>query len=240
MEQHLQGKGLKFERFSAIDGRKLSDKELEDIYDPASARKLMGRELVPGEIGCTLSHLGVFREILERGLPGGFILEDDCELNSDAADLVNNFPINHIPANGIVILHRGQGYQYRNKILYTFENIPYTIKKAQRLNDALAYYVSAGAARALLDWCQKICLPFDAWRDYVSYKLISLYAVSPGCARSADYSEEMSAIENDRSTMVARRKKSVFSRAWNKLRIGFRNHVRTNLAYYFKGIEERS
>jgi glycosyl transferase family 25 len=39
--------------------------------------RLLGRSLTPGEFGCSLSHLGLYRRLLASGLEEAVILEDD-------------------------------------------------------------------------------------------------------------------------------------------------------------------
>ncbi len=74
IEQHLRTLGLSYEIINAVDGKLLDIDEQEKLLAP-------GVSYVPGVIGCYLSHVGVYEEILNRKLPIALILEDDARLN---------------------------------------------------------------------------------------------------------------------------------------------------------------
>lgn len=76
---------LKFERVSAVDGRRYDLATLPD-YDDKRAKNYMGRSLVGGEIGCYYSHLKVAKVFLESDASYALVLEDDaiplCDINA--------------------------------------------------------------------------------------------------------------------------------------------------------------
>ena len=73
MLEQLAGVGLAPEFFPAIDGRALNREAMPELCE--------ARELSDGEVGCYLSHLGVWREIARRGLDCALVLEDDVLLD---------------------------------------------------------------------------------------------------------------------------------------------------------------
>lgn len=72
---------LQAEFFPATDGRLMSEQEIEECFSQKEAYRHYGRQLMRGEIGCTLSHLRCFQEIARRGIPSALILEDDVILS---------------------------------------------------------------------------------------------------------------------------------------------------------------
>lgn len=93
MEGHLSELGLEYERVDAVDGSALPP-ELVKLYSAQSARETIGRVLLPGEIGCALSHYTIYRRILEESLDVALILEDDVVLSSHLVSVLNS-AINH-------------------------------------------------------------------------------------------------------------------------------------------------
>ena len=63
-------------RISAVEGKQLTI-PVKD-YDPFKFFLNIGREALPGEIGCYLSHLKVLQEFLESGKEFALICEDDA------------------------------------------------------------------------------------------------------------------------------------------------------------------
>ncbi|MBW0158882.1 glycosyltransferase family 25 protein [Sedimentimonas flavescens] len=74
----LQALGLPFILFDAIDARQGVLPEYEALIDREGTQRNLGRPMSPGEYGCALSHLLVYRRICEEGLPGAIVLEDDA------------------------------------------------------------------------------------------------------------------------------------------------------------------
>jgi glycosyl transferase family 25 len=73
LEEEFASARLRAERISAVDGRAVPE-WLRHFYD---------HRLSAGEIGCSASHLVIYRMMIERGLPFALILEDDARLEKD-------------------------------------------------------------------------------------------------------------------------------------------------------------
>ena len=82
MEARLSALGLPYTRFSAIDGRAEWDRLVASV-DIAAFRRNVGREVLPGEIGCYASHLGVWQALLDSPHEVALILEDDVVFHDD-------------------------------------------------------------------------------------------------------------------------------------------------------------
>ncbi|MFN4158267.1 MAG: glycosyltransferase family 25 protein [Gemmobacter sp.] len=82
MEPRLAALGLPMERFSAIDGR-AEPARIAGALDDAAFRRNMGRTAIPAEVGCYLSHLGVWARFLQTGKPVALVLEDDVVFHAD-------------------------------------------------------------------------------------------------------------------------------------------------------------
>lgn len=76
----LQQQQIDFSLFSAVDGAALSDAELTAAYDGEKAWRTFNRTLARGEIGCALSHIGIYEQMVALDLPHALILEDDASL----------------------------------------------------------------------------------------------------------------------------------------------------------------
>jgi len=74
---------MSFEKFSAIDGKQVSDEFLNQFYSKTLNRKKYFTSLSRGEIACYISHLKVCEKIIADNLDYGIILEDDLILNQN-------------------------------------------------------------------------------------------------------------------------------------------------------------
>lgn len=80
-QELMQKYGFRPNRFSAIDGWKISTEEKEILFGNYPVR------LCPGEIGCLLSHLSVIRDGYLRGFNIIWVCEDDIEFIEDPHQL---------------------------------------------------------------------------------------------------------------------------------------------------------
>ena len=72
--KHLQELGITFRLIDAVDGRALPANEVATMVEP-------GQTMHPGAIGCYLSHLEIYRQVLAEQIPLALILEDDARLS---------------------------------------------------------------------------------------------------------------------------------------------------------------
>ncbi len=91
MRAELDREGVSFTRVSAVDGRG----RLAQSFPEYRARRAVGfldRELLGGEVACSLSHLACVHEFLKTDAPYALILEDDSVLEpgfaAGVADIV--------------------------------------------------------------------------------------------------------------------------------------------------------
>lgn len=110
-------RGLNYEIFWGVDGSKLDLKKIRNAgkYDPeiTTTKIPLGRELTPGEIGCALSHLEVYKDIKSNGYQKALILEDDISVVAKTnSKLVQSLA--ELPQNWEVLY---LGYLYNNNAI---------------------------------------------------------------------------------------------------------------------------
>lgn len=80
---HLDSLGLEYEVINGVDGKQLSEQEILDVLGE-------GVSFDRGVIGCYLSHIKVYKLILERNISMALILEDDAILHPDIVKVIRN------------------------------------------------------------------------------------------------------------------------------------------------------
>lgn len=83
--------GLRYEFFYGKDKQRFSVEELKQqgIYDEALARKhhRYGKPMPPGMIGCSWSHVEVYKTLIREGHQRTLILEDDAVINDNQVSI---------------------------------------------------------------------------------------------------------------------------------------------------------
>lgn len=84
----LDALGLGHEIVSAVDGRSGLPERYEAMVDRAATRAALHRDMAGAEYACALSHHFIYRRVLDDGLPGAIVLEDDAVLTPLFAEFV--------------------------------------------------------------------------------------------------------------------------------------------------------
>jgi glycosyl transferase family 25 len=88
VSKRLSELGIAFERISAVYGADLSQEEIDKYYCPELNKKNYRRPLGLGEIGCYISHIKVWKAIIDRKLSCALILEDDIMIDESLGQLI--------------------------------------------------------------------------------------------------------------------------------------------------------
>jgi glycosyl transferase, family 25 len=87
--QNLERLRVSFKVIEAIDGKLLTP-EQGSLYSPSLAKSEFGRFLTSGEIGCALSHIGIYEGMVAEGIDVALILEDDIILSESAPTVIKD------------------------------------------------------------------------------------------------------------------------------------------------------
>lgn len=167
MSAHLQELGLTPTFFDAIDGRKLTEEVVAAVYDHERAKATHWGELTRGEIGCALSHRGVWENLIASGDTGWLVLEDDAVLAPDVPSWLGQLP--GVVRDGDVV-----PFVYTNQMPYWFKRQKlgerWLVYANQGFYRATAYYVTPLAAQRLLRASTPLWFPIDFWYGTPGYK----------------------------------------------------------------------
>lgn len=211
--EHITGQlknlGLQYSLFNAVYGKALSKEQLAQNYDSSASLLENKRELSLGEIGCALSHLGVYQEVVEKNLPYALILEDDANLSSrlpHVLDLLSNI------------------IDPRENVVYMLNHVHrYTLWGNQRLGNegrlcrvvdgycANGYVVTRASAQALLDYLYPIHTVADGWTAIQKRKISRVLGLVPYVIGHYRPQADQSTIEDGRSAIeIAVKKKKIW------------------------------
>lgn len=114
ISEKLNNLNVNFEFIDAIYGKSLEQTFFDDLQP---AGKILNRGFLPtkGEVGCSLSHLKVYKKILQDKLEWACVLEDDAILDNKFSDFIENF--NAVNFDNLYILGGQEGLDISSKLI---------------------------------------------------------------------------------------------------------------------------
>lgn len=173
----LDGLGLAFERIPAVLGSALTTAERHAHYDEAKSKRRMARALSPAEIGCALSHVKVYRKMLDENLELALVLEDDVRLPTDLPELL--------------AAYEGAADRVRPEVWLLSPAIGVVDSSATELPGGRclrryrsgyftsSYLLTQAAAKALLAELYPVGDVADCWRRLDCYRVVDIRVVCP-------------------------------------------------------------
>ncbi|MCS0590472.1 glycosyltransferase family 25 protein [Massilia norwichensis] len=175
--KQLQDLALPFSVIQAVHGKSLSSEELDASYDRDKAIALFNRELSKGEIGCALSHLSIYRKMVEEDIPYALILEDDARiLDEDLPATLSKLAQCHAAQAPVaVLLNHVMRYDGSTKIQLDDSRCLY---EAYRGVNAHAYFITKAAAEILVRNLYPVYVVADKW-EYFQEQYFPVTAMVP-------------------------------------------------------------
>lgn len=199
MSSQMEYLDLMFEFFDAVDGRKMSDTELQACCSFKWQKRYQGYELSKSEIGCALSHLLLYEKIVREKIPVALILEDDAYLTPSIKPVLaalGKMPVISEPA--VWLFSEGTLTDWRRFIPVLK---PYAYAPAQHAFFTHCYVVTYPAAERLLRRLRPVAHVADCWNWISLHRIIQVYSIKPilatqnnCCCRSTIADERVEAL----------------------------------------------
>ncbi len=209
--QQLSSQGLEFEIVDAVYGKDLDPQQLQAFN--ASVIRNYRRALSPNETGCYLSHLNIYKRIVDESIPLTLILEDDAHIKEDlnrVFDVITSFnsPWEVLNIGSVPGKYR---YSYEKEKRDGFSLIEFTGKAV----GAHAYLLTLEGARKLHEDCKTPIRAIDVQMTFVwSNKVNGYYYLMPNVV---DINETLvSSITSERDEQNEK-----FSNVSSKLNLGY-------------------
>lgn len=157
---------LSYEFVSAVDGRKLDKHEIPGLFDLKRIKYISPKDVLPGEIGCTLSHQKCYKKMIMEGCPYVLILEDDIDVLPNLSDFIQVFDELLLTEKPVVVLLSGLFWYFGKNNISANHIIMAQRKIVNVLDGALthAYLVNISAAKKMI--CDKPFFRADDWRVF--------------------------------------------------------------------------
>lgn len=187
---------LDFEIYNAVNGAELSEEFInKNVLDYPNCY------LTKGEIGCALSHINIYKEIVRNNLPYALILEDDAVLDPSLVDFIKDFE-NYNKKQGIFLLI-GYFKYIKNKKTVIGRFPIYPIESAFY---ATGYIITLDAAKKMINFLFPIRYEADVFKIFSMCAGVKIYATVPHLVSSNDKDKSNSTLEQDRKKVKLQRK----------------------------------
>lgn len=171
--EHLVERQLDASIIKAVDGRLLSEEEIEQHCDAEQLEKLRWW-LTNGAIGCALSHKKAYEAFLNTSDKCALILEDDVVLPANITTILTEIEA-VIQPNELILLHTLSTKPIRlsavGELPIADAQLHYLTEVKEALT-ATAYVVGRDCATGLLDANTPIYVTADAWHYFYEQQAI--------------------------------------------------------------------
>lgn len=200
--------GMEPEIFRAVDGRLLTPAELKKHTHPE-----LSVGLTPSEIGCALSHHGIYQKMVDENIESALILEDDVLFDAATRDVIS-FIKSNMSVRPTIYLLSDVGKYMRGG-----HKIPGCAHKVVNVSQAAlahAYIINLAAARKLQKYMYPVWLEADRWTFIKECGIINIKAVVPAVGHLSELSYQStiwdSKAELDRKKSVRELRKVTISK----------------------------
>ena len=222
ISKKLESFDLNYSFIDAVYGKELSNKTL-DLIRSRSCGKIIDRkfEASSGEVGCTLSHLKVYHDILQNKLNWACILEDDVILDERFKIFINTFHDNAMNQKNLYLLG-GQNASsevhivksIRNNLTVGGHRFDKTIKSESFIYGACCYLVSSYLAKSILQLSEGKFILADDWKYLSENNIISSIYLANFVDHPSDlyasHLQEERELAGSKSTLANIRRKRIF------------------------------
>jgi glycosyl transferase family 25 len=161
IRERLEAQGLAFEFVEAVDGRHI-DPAAHPLYDAERRRRVFGRDLTGGEIGCFLSHRSILERMVAERIEEVLVLEDDAILGPDFLAVLAAIRACPVPYDMVRFFGDPRTARRRQRRLFPLGGHHWLTRLATASSGAQVYLIRLGGARRLLPRMQRIWMPVDA------------------------------------------------------------------------------
>lgn len=164
---------IDFRIWKACEGKRLTEEQKKELISPTFYTRYGSKATLPA-VGCSLSHVQIYQNIVEQQLPYAMIIEDDAIL-AKSLKMESFIPLLSREVPTAILLTPDFRYKKSDKYLQIGESSVYCLDNGLMTS---GYLINNAAAKLLSDNLMPIKYLADAWADFVNMGL-HLYGVTP-------------------------------------------------------------
>ena len=171
IEKNLKECEIDYQIITAIEGAALTEQEKK------GHTREINYAITNGEIGCALSHIQIYRHIVENNIASALILEDDAYINKELKGIIESLELQLNEYDPyLIILTETMKYIKKSKTPLSNKHALHEVLEAA---GAHGYFVNHKAAKALVDFLYPVWLVADKWNVVYEHGICNVLAVKP-------------------------------------------------------------
>lgn len=174
--------GLPFERVRGVLGAELSQAERSQHFDAIRSLLANRSEMTDGEIGCALSHVSAYGQMIERNLPLALILEDDVELSPQFVKALDFASARLDPTKPQVVLFTYNREPWNPDAESVTAEAEFRFQSFQSMACTDAYVITRPAAELIRRVNYPVIVCADQFRRWRQHFGLELFRVLPATA----------------------------------------------------------
>jgi glycosyl transferase family 25 len=209
MEKIARTLGLNFDFVDAVYGADLTQLQIDEVYDENLSLKFFKRGLSHGELGCALSHLSIYKKMVNEGIEATLILEDDVDISDDIHNIIKS--TRKFPKNWELMLCGYYAETITERISASslwgkseVTPLHQSVRLVEVSYGTHGYIINNRGAKKLLSELNMISKPIDHYT--CSENHLNMYALSPRVVSLNPILKEMSHIETERAKKSNKKK----------------------------------
>ena len=166
-----------FEFIEGVDGSLMSEKEIvNETYSDENGFNKWNVKMSNGEIGCSLSHIKVYKKLIESNYNIALIVEDDAVFLKPFSKILSNFVISSFSNKKQIVLISEIREFYKKPIKKINE---YELVKVTNAFFTHSYFINKSAAKAILSFNYPVKTTNDNFLFFHIYCGIKLLGLNP-------------------------------------------------------------
>lgn len=162
---------------NAVDGSKLSKSQLQkNIYKDKFGKNKWNISMSPGQIGCALSQLKIYKLLIKSNCNLALILEDDAIFKYNFNNQLRNFIIKNFGKEKQITLISELKEFYKKPIAF---NSKFKLVKVTNAFFTHAYFINKPAAKSILKFNYPVKTIADNYTFFNIYCGIKIFGLDP-------------------------------------------------------------
>lgn len=193
--------GVEFTFFDALDLRS----DASAYYSPENPDNVNARNLTNGEVGCAVSHLEIYKDIIENEYSSALVLEDDAIFDEKLFEFVEQVTHDKFYYDVVLLGYSKMSFKDQRRV-YMSEPIKVVKRYAgvavgkvykNSTTGTVGYLVSLAGAKKLVNANPTIITMSDDWYHHSKKSDLDVYHVHPNLVFE-DFENFVSSLESER------------------------------------------